>query len=763
MRFLFLLILVTAIAAVASARPGWAQQSRPPEGQALQSERAGGYRLADEASPYLRQHAGNPVEWYPWGEEAFARARKENKPIFLSVGYSTCYWCHVMKRESFENEAVASLLNAHVVAIKVDRERRPDLDQTYMTATELISQSGGWPNSVFLTPELKPFFALTYAPAEQFSQLVEQVARTWKNEEAALRADAERVSVSIERINARKMAAVEITPQMMTRATLAILSGFDVFHGGIGTAPKFPREQVLSYLYQRTVRSGDRLSREAFELTLDNIVRGGINDHVGGGFHRYAVDNDWAVPHFEKMLYNQALIGGLLVQAYELTGKRFYRDAARKTFDFVLSDMTTAEGGFASAFDAETDGKEGLYYLWSKAGFDAALGSDSEFAAKVLGVSEEGNHEGLNTLRIVAPIQELASAGGVDEAAFNAKLEGFLSKLRKVRARRPKLLRDEKVIADWNAAMIRTLAEASAVLGEARYLKAAEAAMKLLIEKLGAGTAEMKRSHFEGATGLAATQADHSGVGLAAVALYDVTGEARWLELAINSGKVLLDRFADQQTGDFYLTTEATSFVRSKQYDDGDLQGGNAMALGLFTKLSRRDADPIWSHAADGLSAALSGLVQRTPVAMAGSLVAVDEHLNGEVASRLWLAKGAVRISARRDENPRMARVELEIARGWHVNSRNPNEDFLIPTILARDGREPEEIDYPQATARKLGFHDTPLQLYEGKVAIEFELAGEGQDSGADAPRLTLTLQACSDSICLEPETAELIVPARVR
>ncbi|MBU2583073.1 MAG: DUF255 domain-containing protein [Alphaproteobacteria bacterium] len=762
MRFLLLIVLVMAIAASAAVQPGWAQQTTAATA-AVQSQRPGGYRLAAEASPYLRQHAGNPVEWFPWGEEAFARARKENKPIFLSVGYSTCYWCHVMKRESFENEAVAKLLNATVIAIKVDRERRPDVDATYMLATELIAQSGGWPNSVFLTPELKPFFALTYAPAEQFSEIVGRVASTWRSEEAALRADADRVAGLIGRINKRKQTAVEITPQFMTRATLAILSGFDVFHGGIGTAPKFPREHVLAYLYMRAVRSGDPLAREAFELTLDNIVRGGIHDHVGGGFHRYAVDNDWAVPHFEKMLYNQALIGRLLVKAYELTGKRQYADAARSALDFVLSDMTTAEGGFASAFDAETDGKEGIYYLWSKADFDAALGGEAEFAAKVLGVSEKGNHEGVNTLRLIAPVAEMAAASGLDVAGFNDRLEGIFGKLREARVKRPKLLRDDKVIADWNAAMILTLAEASAVFDEPRYLAAAETAMGLLTGKLGAGTAAMKRSHFEQVTGLEATQADHAGVGLAALALHDATGEKRWLELASGSAKVLIERFADAATGDFYLTAEATSFVRSKQYDDGDLSGGNAAALELFTKLSRRDPDPGWNHAADALSAALSGLAQRTPVAMAGSLVAIDNHANGDVASRLWLGKGAVRVAARRDSANRTVRVELDLAPGWHINSRTPSEEFLVPTILTADGREPAGITYPQAMTRKLGFHDTALQLYEGRVTIELPPPAAGVGSGDAPDRLTLSLQACSDSICLQPETAEIIVPAHPR
>lgn len=759
MRLLFIAVLSALIMALLSTNDVFAEQGTEAE-PATQSIQAKAYRLALEASPYLRQHANNPVEWYPWGEEAFERARKENKPIFLSVGYSTCYWCHVMKRESFENDAVAKLLNDSVIAIKVDRERRPDVDETYMIATELIAKTGGWPNSVFLTPDLKPFFALTYAPADQFMTLVAQISSTWKQQEAALRADGERVASLIAQINRRSETAVEITPKMMTRASLAMLSGFDVFNGGIGTAPKFPREQVLLFLYQRAVRHSDATAHEAFLLTLDNIILGGIHDHVGGGFHRYAVDNAWAVPHFEKMLYNQAVIGRLLINAYELTGRRRYGDAARKTFNFVVEQMATEEGAFASAFDAETDGKEGLYYLWSKVDFDAALGDDADFGAKVFGISEEGNHEGLNTLRFVAPIEELDEASGFEKSDFIAKVRGLLERLRKARKARPKLLRDDKVIADWNAAMVQTLADASTVLSESRYLEAAERAMTLLIDKLGAGTADMQRSYFEGITGLAATQADHAGTGLAALALYDATGKERWLQLAKSSAHVMSKQFLDGEAGDFFLTASATGFVRTKQYDDGDLQGGNGAALQLFGMLALRDPDPSWRHAADRLADALSGLVQRSPMAMAGSLSALDNYVNGPVTSRQTLAKGALRVSTKRiGEGGETGLVVLDLAPGWHINSNAPNEDFLIPTKLTIGGREPDGIKYPKASSRKLGFHDRTLELFEGRTELTFKLP---ESKNFDAPqRLMLSLQACSDTLCLEPESIELLVPAR--
>jgi len=744
-------ILAGVSASALLANSSWAEQAGSRPG----AVKAEGWRLTNAASPYLRQHADNPVAWHAWGEEAFEKARKENKPIFLSVGYSTCYWCHVMERESFVDEKIAKKLNDGFISVKVDRERRPDVDSTYMIATELISQRGGWPNSVFLTPDLKPFFAITYAPPGEFTSILDQVATTWAKEEKPLREDAERIASLIGQITQRRQEAVAITPKVMARASLGVLAGFDVFHGGIGTAPKFPREPVLDFLVNRAMREGDAVALEALEVTLDNIIRGGIHDHLGGGFHRYATDNAWAVPHFEKMLYTQALIGRLLVRAYLLTGNADYEASARTTFDFVLRDMTTSDGGFASAFDAETDGQEGLFYLWDHDELKELLGEDIAFAEKVFAAAPDGNHEGMNTLRLVAPVDELLETTRLERAQFEEKLESVFQRLRDARAKRPALKRDDKVTADWNAAMVRTLAEASVALNEPRYLEAARSAMSLLVGKLGAGTPEMQRVFFEGDARLEATQADHAEVGLAALALFDATADETWRELAKSSGTVILDRFQDEATGDFYLTASATGFVRTKQYDDSDLPAGNAAALELFARLVRRDADPKWTHAADRLLGALSGVAQRTPRAMAATLVAADLHLRGEMSPLQYLAKGAVRLSAARDASGKMVAVRAKLAPGWHINARNPDEDFLIPTILKLDGQEPQGTSYPPTQKRSLRFHDLPLDLYEGETEFTFELP----DGTTSRRVVSLSLQACSDNICLEPETAHLLLP----
>ena len=335
-------------------------------------------RLANEDSPYLRQHAKNPVDWYPWGKEAFEKARKENKPILLSVGYSTCHWCHVMERESYSDKDIAAVLNANFVAIKVDRERRPEVDETYMIATEMLNQAGGWPNNVFLTPELKPFAAVTYLPKPQFKELMEQINTHWRTNPGPIMGQAERVASVIAAYMSSRIEARAITPALLKNLVKQATANFDEFNGGIGVAPKFPQESLLLFLLEQAERNLNTRAREVALTTLDNMLLGGIRDHVGGGFHRYAVDPQWRVPHFEKMLYNQALISQALAQAYRMTGHERYATALRETLDHVVRDMQLPGGAFATAFDADSktatgEKKEGTFFVWTPADITKAL------------------------------------------------------------------------------------------------------------------------------------------------------------------------------------------------------------------------------------------------------------------------------------------------------------------------------------------------------------------------------------------------------
>jgi len=718
-------------------------------------------RLLGAASPYLRQHAYNPVDWHTWGEEAFAKARRQNKPIFLSVGYATCYWCHVMARESFADREVAKLLNAHTIPVKVDRERRPDVDATYMLATELISQQGGWPNSVFLTPDLKPFYGFGYVPKAQFLALIQQVATGWKDQRDVIAADADRVAGVIAQASNRRAARVEITPAVLRRASMHILARLDVFNGGLGTAPKFPQENIIQFLLHRAERDNDKLSGDAALLTLDNIIRGAIHDHVGGGFHRYATDNAWAIPHFEKMLYNQALIGRALLKAHQLTGFGRYGRALRKTLDFVLSDMTTNEGAFLSAFDAETDGVEGIYYLWTEAEIDAALGVDAAFAKAVFSVSADGNHDGRNTLRMEQSSEDLAASLKISMGEFETRRKRVLGKLKEIRGKRKRLRRDEKVLTGWNALMIRVLADAGVILNEPRYRKAAIRAQSVLMNKLGGATGQLKRSLFDGNSSLDAVQSDYALVSLSSVALFDATGERRWLQHAERLARVMVARFGDAKNGGHFLTQSKTGFTRTKETDDTSLPSGNAVAAELFARLVHRVPDVYWKQQLAAQLAGVSGLAAREPVSHAATLLAADIAMRGEAGAHQSASHGAVRVSVTRQGTKSVARVRLKFAEGWHINSITPKQDFLTPTRLRIEGVEPHNVTYPKPVLRKLGFHDETLSLYEGGADILVKLPTG--PAGEAAFRLKLDVQACSDRICLEPQIVRALIPAAVK
>lgn len=711
-------------------------------------------RLAAEASPYLRQHAHNPVDWYPWGEEAFAKARRENKPIFLSVGYATCHWCHVMARESFENTDIAKLLNDHVVSIKVDRERHPEVDQTYMLATELITQQGGWPNSVFLTPDLKPFYAATYLPPDVFRETVARLATVWQSEQAALIADSDKVADVIRRIMTSRIATQSIGEPALRAARAKLLDGLDTFHGGIGVAPKFPREPHLLALLHFAERDGDAKALEAARLTLDNILRGGIHDQLGGGFHRYAVDNAWVVPHFEKMLYNQALLVPALIRAHRLTGAGHYAAAARRALDFVTREMTSKDGGFYSALDAETNGKEGLYYLWTPAEIKEALGSDdAAFAIKAFGATNAGNLEGTNVLHHRDAEAETAASLKLDVNAFQTRLDTVRVKLLAARDLRPRPKRDDKILSAWNGAMILAFAEAGRALGEKSYVETAQRAAAFVWERMGGKDGELKRSYFDGRADLAATQADHVHLALAFLRLFDVTAEVVWLERAAQLAEVMHTRFFDPAAGDYFMTAEAAGFLRAKSRDDGELPSGTSAALELFSRLSRRHANPEWRHRADAIAAALSGLARATPSANAYGLGVIDLHQNGETGPLQFAGKGAVRISAARTSSG--VAVTLDIAPGWHVNAPKPLEDFLIPTKLGVEGDAAAAVAYPPAVRRRLSFNAQELALYEGRVALAVTPSPEV----SEPLRLKLEIQTCSDKICLDPEMLALRAP----
>ncbi|MEM1198708.1 MAG: DUF255 domain-containing protein [Pseudomonadota bacterium] len=723
----------------------------------------GAKRLLKESSPYLRLHADNPVNWYPWGPEALAKAKAENKPIYLSVGYSTCHWCHVMERESFMDQKIAAYLNEHFIAIKVDRERRPDIDETFMLVTELMAQRGGWPNNVFLTPELTPFMGETYLPPEIFTQLITNVANRWKTNSKDMLAEAAQMQEVVNTVMQARLQAQQVTPEIRTQIAAHLSAGIDTKAGGTQGTPKFPNESLMLYLQHQSTRHDETAATKAVSATLDAIVRGGIHDHLGGGFHRYALDEKWNVPHFEKMLYNQALITRALVHSFSVTGNMDHATAARRALEFVLRDMTTKDGAFLSAFDAESvnaagEKKEGAFYTWPHSELQENLSADElRLLETAYGVRFEGNFHAENVLHLSGDLPAHLKTLGLTEAEFEASVATIREKLLALRAKREAPYRDEKVLTGWNALMMRTMAEAGRIFHEPRYVGAALANAQYLWKNMRGPDGLLMRYRFEGKSELTATQQDYAFLANAFVSLYDAGAGADWLTAAEEVAAGMDQLFFDGPSGDYYFTTDEVEFSRPKLKTDVTLPSGNAAALELFARLARRSLKPEYGQRADLLSASISGLTVQMPASVPYSLYAADLMRNGTGGPLQYLGKGQVKASVVRSE-PGKVRVRLQIAKGWHVNGHEVKNDAFIPTQITvgtRTSSLPAKISYPEYKLVKLGIAEEELALYEGDVEIEVDLKAGAKAS----PIISLEAQACNDEICLLPETVMLNVP----
>ena len=714
----------------------------------LAAPAAGQNRLKDANSPYLLQHADNPVDWYPWGPEALEKARSENRLILVSVGYASCHWCHVMREESFEDEVIAAFLNEHFVAIKIDRERRPDLDEQFMLATQTLTGSGGWPNNVFLTPQGDPFFGGTYIPPDTFKSVLLQLVALWQQDPEALVAEGERVSAALSNYLTRKSEAAELTPERIHAAASAVLDELDPFAGGLGETAKFPRETLFLFLLDEAERSGDDALLSGVTDMLDGMVRGGIHDHVGGGFHRYTVDPNWQVPHFEKMLYNQALTGRLLVRAWRITGEAAYRRAAERTFDYVLRELRAPGGGFYASQDADSagaDGRkdEGLFYLWTAAQL-AEAAPDGAQLAELFQVSADGGLEG-GILVMADDPPVLAELTGRDEAAFYDWLDPRLEALRAARAQRPAPATDEKVLMGWNGAMIATLAEAATTLERPDYLEAASQAARFVLENLKAEDG-YARAWFAGRSTTPAQLDDYAAFGLGLVALHDHAGSvaerAAWLAHARAMADAIETHFGAPDDG-FRMNAAPEGFSAIIPIEDREMPAGNALALRLFAALANRMAAPELERSATRLAAALGGLALEDAVQRAGLLQGAQVLRLGETGPIRYAAAGAVRVQMQ--PGAETVRFNIDIAPGWHINAHEPLEDYFIPTGLRIGARVVPADAFPAPLVKPLGFNPEPLALYERSLTLEAGVM-EGENAA------TLTLQACSDEICLEPE-----------
>ncbi|WP_172600440.1 DUF255 domain-containing protein [Sulfurivermis fontis] len=775
--------LLCAIGAVAAVGPGAVGATRPAALQeqldAVLAARGNNYRphtrhlspdgrprytnrLILEDSPYLLQHAHNPVDWYPWGEEAFAKARRENKPIFLSIGYSTCHWCHVMARESFEDEAIARLLNENFVAIKLDREQRPDIDHVYMTAVRLITGHGGWPMSSLLTPDGRTFAGGTYFRPADFSAWLVQALAHWRESPEAVRTVAARVAGAVERRLAMEGRSAELNDGTVAAAVGRLLGAHDDLQGGFGSAPKFPREPWLFLLLDHALRQDDARAREAAALSLDAMARGGIHDQVGGGFHRYAVDNDWLVPHFEKMLYNQAQLARLYVMAWRLTGEPGFARVARRSLDYVLRDMTGPEGDFYAATDAESEGEEGRFFLWTEDELRAVLPpDDARFAATVYGVTARGNFQGRTILHLAEAPERLATRFGLTEQALWQRLDRINDLLYRARERRVHPHRDEKVITAWNGQMITALAEAATALDEPRYAAAAARAARSLWRHNRNGDA-LWRSRVDGRRAVPALLEDYALLAEGVIALYDLDGDPAWLAQARELADAMLERFAHAD-GSLYMGGEETAaplMARPREGADGAMPAGNAVALHVLAALWQRTGEETYRERADAILAAFSGAAARQPEVYTSLLIGMNRLRHGDAGAVHYAARGTVRVRSRL--HGQRLRLELEIAPGWHINAHQPLQEYLIGTRLTLAGAASAwrlgPIAWPQPKVTRLGFQKEPLAVYEGRLRLDVPLERGETEEGGIAP-LELRLQACSDRICLAPETVRLQVP----
>ncbi|HSN13505.1 MAG TPA: thioredoxin domain-containing protein [Anaeromyxobacteraceae bacterium] len=582
-------------------------------------------RLASETSPYLRQHAHNPVDWYPWGDEAFDVARRTGRPVFLSVGYSTCHWCHVMAEESFEDPEIAAVLNERFVAIKVDREERPDIDAVYMAATQALTGGGGWPMSVWLDHERRPFLAGTYFPPRDgergalrgFLSVLRDVAEAWEKtpgrvESVAVRlADAVRVALGTVAEGTGRPPGVEA----LEAAFHASADAFDARHGGLVGAPKFPSSFPVRALLRYHRRSRDPKALAMAVRTLEAMAAGGIHDQLAGGFHRYSTDERWLVPHFEKMLYDNALLAVAYAEAWQVTRRPDFARVVRTTLDYLLRDLEAPDGGFCSATDADSEGEEGRYFIWTAEEIRRALGADAPRFEAFYGVTEEGNSQDESVLHVPRP----------DEAEWEA-LAGARARLLEVRARRPAPRRDEKRIAGWNGLAISALAFGGRVLAEPRWIEAAERAARFVLGDLRRG-GRLLRSFTAGrASPVHGFLSDHAFVTQGLLDLYEATFEPRWLEAARAIADATEEHFADRDAGGWFVTASDGEplIAREKPTRDGAEPSGASVAALNALRLAAFTVDARWRRIADGALRAQSHTLENLPTALGEMLLAVD-------------------------------------------------------------------------------------------------------------------------------------------
>jgi hypothetical protein len=602
-------------------------------------------RLINEKSPYLLQHAYNPVDWYPWSEEAFEKAKKEDKPIFLSIGYSTCHWCHVMEHESFEDEEVAKIINENFVPIKVDREERPDIDNIYMNVCMMMTGGGGWPLTILMTPDKKPFYAGTYFPKESsytrigIKDLLLKISEMWKNERESLIKRSEKVMEHLKDYVKAKSGNEQLPKEVLDHAYEELKDRFDRYYGGFGNRPKFPSPHNFMFLLRYWKRTGKENALQMVEHSLKMMRLGGIFDQIGFGFHRYSTDERWFLPHFEKMLYDQAMLSMAYTETYQATKNPFYRKVAEEIFEYVLRDMTDKNGGFYSAEDADSEGEEGKFYVWSYNEIKKILGEDSDLFVKIFNITEEGTYReeatgkptGTNIPYLKKPLDEIAEELGVPFEELEKKVEEMRKKLFEIREKRVHPLKDDKILTDWNGLMIAALSKGAQAFNNSEYLNSAKKSADFILDKMKMEDGGLYHRYRDGEVSFKGNIDDYAFMVWGLIELYEASFETKYLEEALNLTNYAVEHFWDKENGGFYFTPDNTDeelIIRQKEVYDGAYPSGNSVMLYNLARLSKMTGKTEFEKYAEKETEVFSFDVQRMPSAHTMFLIGFDFMVN---------------------------------------------------------------------------------------------------------------------------------------
>ncbi len=787
------------------------------EGKAPAKPKAKANRLARETSPYLLMHAHNPVDWYAWGPEAFEKARKEGKLIFLSVGYSSCYWCHVMERKVFMNETIAKTMNDNFVCIKVDREERPDVDDIYMTALQVYYQAigaqsgGGWPLSMFITPDGKPVAGGTYFPPEDsdksmgFPSILGRLTDLWKDKREQLEGNADILANETRRVMRPKLALkpTEVNDTLVAKTFEAVANSFDPDFGGVDfqskrpDGPKFPTPTKLLFVQEMLKHKPDADTSELLDLTLMQMACGGIRDHLGGGFHRYSVDRKWLVPHFEKMLYDQAQLADVYVNAYIATQQPLYKQVAEEILTFVEREMTSSEGGFYSALDAETNGIEGESYVWEAREIDNILGAAATDFKEAYHVKDLSDFEHGNVLRLATG--EVKSLAGPRAERLAVSRQKLLT----VRDQRQRPLRDEKVLTSWNGLMIGAFARAGALLNQPDFVRTAERGANFVLANLRDAEGRLLRTHTAGKAKLNAYLDDYAFVIDGLLALHEATDDARWLKAAKQLQDDQLKMFRDETGGGFFFTSHHHEelLARTKNCYDGVLPAGNSVSARNLIKLAKLTGEQRYLDEARTIIELFASNLEQAPrsltvLALAASeLLAADKpkgqsdtprddrvqqvganDAKDNPGEKLILLAEQQEEKPKKDERVRARAylstdrlpaggtcqiiVLLDVKEGWHIQANPPSPDFLIPTKLSfksKAGVTLAEPKYPKGHGFKMEGEETESMVYDGEVALLGTLTVPKASGGqTDEMEITVNYQACNKDGCQPPKSIKL-------